>query len=621
VSTGETPNGGPRPGPGGFAAGALTGAALALWSQRQPGGSAAAAALLGFLYPPLYGLWASMWVRLERRLSPGRQRLVRLLAAALVALGAVATGPADIGGLLLAAGAAPLAAALLPPPPGRRWAALGLVVAWALALAPWPRGQGPGGAAVSATGPGTSEVGATVGEATAATEGSGLRTSAGLERPWAALARPPQLAGSDEPCAVMISVDTLRADSFDRALETRAGGALARFVAEGRRYTQARSVAPWTVASVAGLLTGRAPHLHGAGYRADDGSSFSGVRPDVPTLAERLRAGGFVTAALVANPYLSEAYGFGRGFDYYRRQDSLARFAGFARGRLLLRPLERQLESRYSADGSSMAALASEYLAPLGPGRFFLWVHLMDPHEPYRGGGEDRVERWSCAPEEVDCFARTAGARSGTLRVDAEESARIRGLYEGDVDRTLASLDALLADVDAATGGRCLVALLSDHGEEFWEHGALGHGQSLYDELLRVPLVVRAPGAAPAVVTQPVALDQVAATVLAHAGLTPEPGMAPALPAGDAADRPLAFGATLFGLPQSAVLIDQLKLIAGPGERRAAYDLLDDPGELADISAAAGELRAWDEALPPAVPEQLGEAGLDDALRSLGYLE
>ncbi len=429
-------------------------------------------------------------------------------------------------------------------------------------------------------------------------------------------------APASDPAVLLISVDTLRYDSFRSAVaKLPADAPLSLWLARAAVYDDAHAVAPWTLPSMAGVMSGDPPDVHGAGWRQRDTRSVSRIRDEVPLLAESLRDAGFVTAAVVSNPYLSHAFGFARGFDVYREQDALARGAAAIAGRSLLYPIGRAAEAFVPADAPGITDVASEYLQRLVAGRFFLWVHYMDPHEPYRGGASELGAPWTCGTDPAAaCFARTREARAGEEAPSDSDRAVVRALYEGDVQRTIRAISDLLGELaEEDPGRRVSVVLLADHGEEFWEHGSMGHGQSLHEELLHVPLAVALPGYAAGPVTGDVGLDQVAPSILAALGVPVGPNRAPVLPVvSSTTGRAVPAGCLLFGEQQRSVLLDGRKLITAPrGDE--VYSLTDDPGEHLNrvASDVATDLRAN---LPATTPQE-GTFTETDALRSIGYLQ
>jgi arylsulfatase A-like enzyme/Tfp pilus assembly protein PilF len=413
-------------------------------------------------------------------------------------------------------------------------------------------------------------------------------TPCGLRR-WAlALALGALACGRPPERVVLISIDTLRADHVGAYGATRAHTpTLDGLAARGVRFAHAFSPAPLTLPSHASLLTGLDPPQHGVrnngGFRLPE---------EVATLAEVLRAGGFATAAFVGAFVLDRQFGLARGFDVYDDRMAPRRAAGatgFAERR---------------ADAVVDAALA--WLAG-APERFFLFVHLYDPHANY---------------DPPPGFRASFPNRP----------------YAGEIAFADAQLGRLLAALrERWPDERTLVVATSDHGESLGEHGEATHAYTLYDATQRVPLLLAGPGLpAGAVVTPLVRLVDVAPTVLALTGQAALPETAGrdlrALVSGREREPRTAYLETLapqldFGWsPLLAVRTHRHKYVSAP--RPELYDVQTDPGELRDVAAAepelAGELAALLEAraVGAGTRAQFVAPRPEDRrrLRSLGYV-
>jgi arylsulfatase A-like enzyme/Tfp pilus assembly protein PilF len=400
---------------------------------------------------------------------------------------------------------------------------------------------------------------------------------------------PPQpAAGGDRvERIVLVTIDTLRADRVgaygDADAET---PALDAFAAEGVRFETAISPAPLTLPSHATLLTGRDPPRHGVRH-----NGVFRLGADVPSLAEHLRASGFATAAFVSAFVLDRRFGLERGFDHY--DDALGLLKGTIPG----------VASRR---GDLTVDAANAWLAS-APERFFLWLHLYDPHAPHG------------APEPF-------GAR-----FEGRE-------YEGDIAFADAQLGRLRAALEARWPGGTLWWLTSDHGESLGEHRETTHSYTIYEATQRVPLIVAGPGVPRGgTVTGVAALADVAPTLLELAGLPPLPGasgssLVAAVRGGGASPRASAWMETLATQldvgwsPLYAVRTGNDKYVRAPEPE--LYDLAADPGELANLAAErpgrAAELdRMIEQELAaglPIVPSFAPDAAERAQLEALGYL-
>ena len=264
---------------------------------------------------------------------------------------------------------------------------------------------------------------------------------------------------------VVVVIDTLRRDhlaTYGYSRDT------APFLGELARQGAAFdgiTPAPWTKPATASLLTGLHPVLHQAIDRLD------GLPTPALTLAERLRSEGYQTLGASANGWISQAFGFTRGFDEFLFLDNL-KAAALNRG--LLPSLDR--------------------LKP----PFFLYVHYIDPHIPY-----DPDISWDGRPLPAALRSHpvTIEEIDGThfVRRPPEVLARARDYYDGEIrhaDEGLRQLVGRLAQRGLMKN--TVLVVTADHGEELGDHGRMSHGQTVYQEVLGVPLVIRAPGAIPA---------------------------------------------------------------------------------------------------------------------------
>jgi arylsulfatase A-like enzyme len=384
---------------------------------------------------------------------------------------------------------------------------------------------------------------------------------------------------------LLIVVDTLRADhlgcyGYARPTSPRIDG-LAR---EGVLFERAQSHSPWTMPSVATMFTSLEPREHGiADWKQPLEQRFL-------TLAEHLRARGYATEGYVSHGVLSRLYQFDQGFDVY---DS-----SVAEGRL----------PRDSTTAVEVTDLALPALARLGsqPKPFFLWVHYFDPH---------------------DAYLPHAGLDFGPQPVDR---------YDGEIAFTDRQVGRLLDALrERGLDGRTVVALVADHGEGFGAHRHLYHTVTLFDELLHVPLLVRAPGLAPGRVAEPVALVDLAPTLLALMGQpAPSEFRGRALPMRDGRfapdpERPIVAETQRFASLRS-LRVGRHKLIVDR-ERgsRKLFDLEADPGEQRNLRREQPELlarleaqleRIYAQGLTSAPRREL-PPDVEEKLRSLGYVQ
>jgi arylsulfatase A-like enzyme len=409
---------------------------------------------------------------------------------------------------------------------------------------------------------------------------------------------PAPLAGSS---LLLVTIDTTRADAVgcyggpDWATPVMDG-----LAAKGVRFDQARSTCPVTLPAHSSILTGMMPFEHGV----RDNSTFR-LSDDVTTLAERLDEAGYTTAAVMGAFVLHSDFGLAQGFDIYSDVP------------------RRKLEMDVVEDQRTASEVVDEVLALAAKGHleppFFLWVHMFDPHRPL---------------DPPEAFRMRALRDTSPNTTPPHELERL--LYHAEVAFADAELGRLLAALESTVPAEeLLVAVASDHGEGFGDHGEHAHGLQVFDSTMRVPMLLQHP-ALPAgvVVAQPVSTADLTPTALALLGVGAEGTTAHDLTPllfDAAAERgaPVYFEtchpyysygwAPLFGLVDGST-----KVVEGPAP--AVFDLGADPLEFDNLVGARGgdhaNARATFSALAPrtSVSERI-ELEADDrrALEQLGY--
>lgn len=387
----------------------------------------------------------------------------------------------------------------------------------------------------------------------------------------------PQPQPTSRPNVLLVSLDTLRPDhlgcyGYPRPTSPN----LDRFAAHGIRFSNCRAQATWTLPSHMSLFTSMLPSHNGV-------DNLNKVLPEeVPTLARLLRDEGYRTAALVNNGQMRAHWGFSRGFDTWR-------------------------EFEVDTPAGNCEAITAEAVDWLRSAReaepFFLFLHYYDTHDPYAAPESYRQKMGTMltGPEaRTLCFRHRFPDRPlARARLDDLLSA---------YDAEIAWLDHELGKLLDAVPPNTLVVIFSDHGEAFKEHGWTLHGASLYEEEVRVPLLLRLPDktAQPAVIGESVMLLDVAPTILARCGIRPPlsfqgkdlcplwdgRGLRPRL-------VPAESKAVLEGRLSLSVVLFPLKAIYSPLEGRfELYRLPDEQKSLAETDRAAAEalfkpLRGW----------------------------
>jgi arylsulfatase A-like enzyme len=439
------------------------------------------------------------------------------------------------------------------------------------------------------------------------------------------------------PNVIVIAIDTLRADHLScYGYAQNRTSSIDALAGSGVRYASAFAEASWTRPSMATILTGLYPSSHGAVHKADS-------LPDrVDTLAEILARGGYYTAGFADNINIAPTFNFQQGFAEYHylapvllfnASEPAAQLALYSGLRLLHeRFLARRVDVRhYYQPAETVTAEAMHWLETTGLRErpFFLFLHYMDPHDPYfvhpfNGEGYARVANPNPAPGVADKY---------------------RALYDGEIAYLDEELGVLLRDLKTrGLYDGTLIILTADHGEEFHEHGGWWHGTTLYDEQTHVPLIVKAPGGegAGGVVTDLVTSLDIAPTVLAASGISvPKTmqGRALALQPDGSPGRDSVFAEEDFeGNVLQAVRTPAWKfIIANPGNPRGLepeelYDLGHDPGEQRDVATSSVAQRdrmlatlgrTVLEARAQAGTTEQGkiDAATNDRLRALGYAQ
>ncbi len=285
---------------------------------------------------------------------------------------------------------------------------------------------------------------------------------------------------------ILITVDTLRADALScYGLKGTSTPHMDGIAQESIFFRNAFSSSPWTWPSLVSIMTGTSPLTHGAlKYNVDIPKAF-------PTLAERMEQSGYLTSAFVYNPIIAKK-GMSRGFAEYDSYPKPPRDRSMGSA-LLDRIFPKFYKERIST--SELTNKVSGWLTLHSKANFFLWVHYFDPHLPY-----DPPAEYLPADLQQGDYRRASSdlakkIREGYRFPDVREREEIRQLYLAEVRYVDASIGRLVDKLKALhIYDDTLLILSSDHGEEFWEHQGFEHGHTLYNELLRVPLIVKLPG-------------------------------------------------------------------------------------------------------------------------------
>jgi len=377
---------------------------------------------------------------------------------------------------------------------------------------------------------------------------------------------------------ILITIDTLRPEflsSYGAAGRPTAN--IDRLAKDGILFENAFSEAPWTLPSFCSMMTGVSPRVHLA-------TKANSSLPDpLPRLAEYLSRTGYYAAAIGSNRFLINA-SVARGFSQYRFLP-----AGEIEG-LGASLHDRLFQQSVVPETTQITDQAVRWIQMHRTMSFFLWVHYFDPHIPYSAPGEytpgqeppKRIGNELTGP----MFGRMW---TGRIVPSIPERSWLKALYRAElnyVDDSVGRVFETLRSLNLYDDS--LIILTSDHGEEFWEHGRFAHGHTVYQELLRVPLIVKPSSSkAPTMVSRLVTTPQIMPTILDFCGIRYDPRLLTVeslLKEGP--QEPIVSSGLLLFDEKVAVRFDDFKyiknLVTGQEE---LYKLTQDPSEQSNLSA------------------------------------
>ena len=413
---------------------------------------------------------------------------------------------------------------------------------------------------------------------------------------------------------VLVVIDSLRADHLScYGHERPTTPEIDALAAVSVRYANAFSQAPWTTPSIGSLLSSQYPTVLGIRH------ALSPLPEGLVLLPEVLQANGIATGAVVSHSFTSAKWGFSQGFDSFD---------------------ESNIKDYEGITSPGVSARAIQFLDQHRDRPFFLFLHYFDPHFAYVDH-----DRFSFGAGQADYsgpvksgqdFLPLAKQRD---ELDGDDVEELHRLYDSElaltdhyVGKVLEHLRALSLFDDS------LIIVTADHGEEFLDHGMLGHAKTLYNELVSVPLIVKYPRGEAGVVEEPVALLDLYPTVLDVLGLEVDHALAgsslriDAKPGAKPNEARPVFTETSRRRELRAVVVDGYKLVLDlETGARELFHLESDSAERYDLTAAEPErvesmtalLESWMRDTG-AVLVREGDLELDPAererLRRLGYL-
>jgi arylsulfatase A-like enzyme len=482
-------------------------------------------------------------------------------------------------------------------------------------------------------------------------------------KPWKILAALGVAAGTaaalwlllprERPNIILISIDSLRPDHVGcYGYGRNTSPTMDLLAREGALFETAVSSTSWTLPAHAALLTSLPDRVHGC---MDDLKWLDGTRT---TLAEALKAAGYRTAGFFSGPYLHPSFGFSQGFESYhdctsysKRSVELIKSGGLINDKIGQLSMDLMNLSHEDITNPIVLADVKSWLEKRPEGPFFLFIHLWDVHYDY------------VAPPPYDTLFDPTykGPVNGrnVLRLykkpaewtDADVE-HLKALYDGEIRFADDTIGQILSEVDRhGLKEKSILAVTSDHGEAFYEHGLQGHRWTLHEEELRIPLILRYPRSIPAGrrLKDPVGIIDIAPTLLDLAGLPPLPNamgrsLTPLL-SGSPAPLPAEPVISELSVPANrihnfSIRFPDRKIIFDLSSRQCfVFDLAKDPGESSPLPEDKSPFKMQEiDVLYKATAEKLQQAatGLpmpgerdtppiskmtEDQLRSLGYLK
>ena len=372
---------------------------------------------------------------------------------------------------------------------------------------------------------------------------------------------------------VVVVIDTLRADKlrpFNPQTRVKTP-AIDQFASDGAVFELAQAPENWTKPSVASILTGLHPQTH------QQKTGDAALPSSAELLSEHLQGEGFATGGFIANGYVSDRFGFDQGWDDYTNY----------------------IREEKSTEAKDVFDDAGNWIEAHKDGRFFAYIQTIDPHVPYDPPGKylqmyDPSEyAGQIKPRMTGDLLEKAKRNPPQVVFDARDKRQLEALHDGEITKHDHFFGAFLERLSAlGLANDTLIVVTSDHGEEFDDHGSWGHGHSVYQELLHVPLMFRLPNRVPAgtKVGEAVSTLDISATVTDLLGV---PAMAHneghalvGLMLGEAPSQP-AVAFSDFQDDRRVITTGRWKLILRGNLTSTMFDLVADPLEKNQLDASA----------------------------------
>ncbi|MEK7483649.1 MAG: sulfatase, partial [Planctomycetota bacterium] len=333
----------------------------------------------------------------------------------------------------------------------------------------------------------------------------------------------PFLSGADgKPNLLLITIDTLRKDALSCYGSKNPTPVLDALAQKGVLYEQAYSTAPWTLPSILSLLTGLYPSALGLGIETDP-NQLPPLTHESEPLALVLHRAGYRTLGLVSNFWLTQTRKLDIGFDTYKNFPDEYSPALDNPQPFFLRLSYWMFEPQTASSGSFLLDEAYQRLKK-GNGAFFLWVHLIEPHLPYNS--QVNTSEFKGSKGNLKNFAHLKMDQGSIKKGVWKFTPEARQFYHWWYEQEVREVDSLLGQFlerlqKEGYLENTLTVVAADHGEEFWDHGGVIHGHTLYNELVQVPLIFHYPSQlAPSRISTKVSHVQVYPTLLKLLGIS-----------------------------------------------------------------------------------------------------
>lgn len=437
------------------------------------------------------------------------------------------------------------------------------------------------------------------------------------------------------PHILLITLDTTRWDHLScYGYEEETTPAIDKLAEEGVRYEYALSPSSWTLPAHASIFTGVLPTYHGAHFvmteaNVERGLQLNTLDSRLPTLAEELKKAGYRTGAIIGGPLLHRSLGVARGFGYYYD------------GKLHAFGTQDFYRTAEETTNQAIKWLAT-YQPTWDVTPLFLFLNYYDPHNPYNAPAP-----WGNPEVTEDMYdihnKRYDGVFRGRRDLTEDERKTLLSEYDAEI-RFMDHNIGLLFDSMKQLGlyDSSLIIVTSDHGESFGEHRLLGHGHALYEELIRVPLIIKYPlrDRKQAVIKRPVSIMSIMPTILKYIG-RPIPET---VACGTLADREQALLAEIyrdsywierygnrFDRDEKAAYEGEYKWIWRSNANHELYNIAEDPEEHDNLRGRLPEVERHfhsqlnplieaSKEIPKTAPPRLGPE-TERNLKALGYIQ